>query len=327
MNGGSEGWQMIRCAGGAHDKSVMNRIMLRFRPIAPKPAASGSDVVSGGFGSDNNSNNNNTNNNNNNNKSLVLSKGLRKKRKYVRVRRNTGYTRKKKPAISGDENIVKDAADADRRATLQLLPEKSDLNLSMMNGLDLSTDSNNNNTSFEENRGLPVWLNGKKPEEQTRVTDRVLVVHTWVTVECVRGSNTTCMNNDHDVDHHYHYHQELGSTDVERERNLDKDTCPGFISDGLNRVMWVNGAFRKMVVSYVENDGLSPEIMVGLVIKEKLPAIYSSLTGHVKLQYTILGEGMRMEKYSQIVPCDLWRMDGGGFAWRLDVEAALTLGR
>lgn len=31
-------------------------------------------------------------------------------------------------------------------------------------------------------------------------------------------------------------------TDVERVRNLEGDTCPAFVSDGMNRVAWVNGA-------------------------------------------------------------------------------------
>ncbi|KAK7858074.1 hypothetical protein CFP56_014543 [Quercus suber] len=33
------------------------------------------------------------------------------------------------------------------------------------------------------------------------------------------------------------------------------------------------------------------------------------------------------ERSSITLPCDVWRMDGGGFAWRLDVKAALSLGR
>ncbi|PON43992.1 hypothetical protein PanWU01x14_269280 [Parasponia andersonii] len=308
MNGGSEWWRMIRCAGGAQDKSVANRIMLRFKPIAPKPASAGSDVVS-----------------DRNQSRPVLSKGIvRKKRKYVKARRNSGYTGKKKPAASAilsGENIEED----DRTATLQLLPEKSDLDRSI-NALDLSSNnissstsnSSSNGTSacgnFQENRGLPMWLNSKIPDQSY---GRVLVVHAWVTVECVTG---TCMADDREGAVGY------GSKDVERVRILERDTCPGFVSDGSNSVIWVNRAFRRMVVRQAENDGLLPEITVGLVIKEKLPSVYSSLTGHVKLQYTLLG-GVVEKYYSRMVPCDLWRMDGGGFAWRLDVEAALTLGR
>ncbi|CBI15623.3 unnamed protein product, partial [Vitis vinifera] len=38
---------IARYAGGAYDMSKVDRIMLRFRPIAPKPTSAGS--VSGGW--------------------------------------------------------------------------------------------------------------------------------------------------------------------------------------------------------------------------------------------------------------------------------------
>ncbi|KAF2316465.1 hypothetical protein GH714_041806 [Hevea brasiliensis] len=108
-----------------------------------------------------------------------------------------------------------------------------------------------------------------------------------------------------------------------------KDTRPGFISDGSNRVRWVNGAYQSMVSVMKEKEnegqGQSGEIMVWLVTKEKLiPYMYScAFTCWVRLQYA-----WKEKKYSsQMVPCDVWRMDCGGFAWRLDVEAALGLGR
>uniref|UniRef100_A0A803QL80 DUF7950 domain-containing protein n=1 Tax=Cannabis sativa TaxID=3483 RepID=A0A803QL80_CANSA len=224
MNGGPEGWSMIRCAGGAHDKSVMNRIMLRFRPIAPKPSGSGSDGT--GLGSDHNNN------------------------------------------------------------------KKIDLNRS-----DLISNNNSSSYFVENHEDLPMW---KRSDQSYGESDRSrgtngLVVHTWVTVECVTG---TCM-----VDDNRDFGSSYSGTDMESvKRNLEKDTCPGFISDGSNSVLWVNAAFKRMVVREEgennNNDGLLPEIRVVL------------------------------NKYSRvIVPCDLWRMDGGGFAWRLDVEAALTLGR
>lgn len=74
-----------------------------------------------------------------------------------------------------------------------------------------------------------------------------------------------------------------------------------------------------------EGQGQSVEVKVWLVTKEKLvPYMYSSaFTCWVRLQYA-----WKEEKFSsQMVPCDVWRMDCGGFAWRLDVEAALGLGR
>ena len=131
------------------------------------------------------------------------------------------------------------------------------------------------------------------------------MAESWVTVEYVTG---TCMDG-----------VGFGSTDVERLRNLDGDTCPGFVSDGMNRVRWVNGAFKRMVRQQGQE---SWEIRIWLVIKDRLPYSYSTFSCHVKLQYW-----WGRDKYTQMLPCDVCRMDGGGFAWRLDVGAALTLGR
>lgn len=120
----------------------------------------------------------------------------------------------------------------------------------------------------------------------------------------------------------------LGRTDEEKKNNLEKDACPGFISDGLNRVRWTNGAYRKLV----NQDGFGyggeqrPE-MVWLVLKddESLPLRCQGFVCRVRLQYAC-----KKERHSLIVPCDVWKMNdsgGGGFAWRLDVKAALSLGR
>ncbi|KAL5538297.1 hypothetical protein UlMin_042760 [Ulmus minor] len=285
MNGGDE-WRMISCTGRVEDRNVLNRIMLRFRPIAPKPETTADG--SGGFSFEN--------------KNSIPSNG-RKKRKYVRVRRNSGYTRKK--TIS-EEKIGKDHEGG---VTLQLLPEKSeDLNQKYREELDLGVSRND--SGLEENRELSMSFSfDKNVIGDDKVTDRThrSFVQMWVTVECVTGMSMESIA--------------LGSTDDERVRNLEGDTCPGFISDGLNRVSLVNGAFKRMVSQ--QNDGQLTEIMVGLVMKEKLSSFNSTFTGHVKLQY-LMGNNSHQ---SQMVPCDLWRLDGGGFAWRLDVEAALTLGR
>ncbi|KAJ6776897.1 hypothetical protein OIU74_000971 [Salix koriyanagi] len=66
--------------------------------------------------------------------------------------------------------------------------------------------------------------------------------------------------------------------------------------------------------------------MVRLVIKEKLLRFVdcaSAFSCWVRLQ-----NSWQKEKCSKTaVPCDVWRMDFGGFAWRLDVDSALSLGR
>ncbi|RVW14136.1 hypothetical protein CK203_084890 [Vitis vinifera] len=99
-----EGLCMERCAGGAQDNAIINRIMLRFRPIAPKPAAGGSS--SGGSTSEN--------------RNVVVARG-RGKRKYVRVRKYNRCRRKKRTA----EEEIREGLEKTVQ-TLQLLPEKAD---------------------------------------------------------------------------------------------------------------------------------------------------------------------------------------------------------
>ncbi|XWS40620.1 hypothetical protein CRYUN_Cryun17cG0011500 [Craigia yunnanensis] len=300
MNGG-EKWSTISYTGGSQDKTVINPIMLRFRPIAPKPVAGESG--SGGIQFDN--------------KNLLLCKP-RAKRKYVRIRKNN--IKRKKRSSPDHLHHDKASTNPEKIVTLQLLPEKTEANGSI---------NNQNGAVLEENRDPPSLFNlnfnnrwvdrmgAVEEPDRTVVTSqkrRVTVAESWVTVECVTDS---CMEG-----------RELGSMDVERMKNLEADMCPGFISDGLNRVQWVNGAFKRMVMVGEGNDGglpsPPPEIMVWLVIKQELPRFCTAFSCKVGLQYT-----RQKEKCSKMLPCDVWKMDGGGggFAWRLDVESAISLGR
>ncbi|KAJ9152770.1 hypothetical protein P3X46_026296 [Hevea brasiliensis] len=313
MDGG-ERWRMIRWAGGTQDKTIIDQIMLRFRPIAPKPATGAPDSDISSL----------------NSKNLLLSE-RRTKRKYVRIRKNNKlFKRNQIVSSSSDQGKGKEREDGSfqKAVTLQLLPERSD---------DQPKDSTERGRSWcnldltkelvhdpENNQIASMWLKLKQPvicreDHQTvaMVPKKRLVLESWVTVESVMDTNG-CMEG-----------RELGCTDVERVKYLEKDTRPGFISDGSNRVRWVNGAYQRMVSVMKEKEnegqGQSGEIMVWLVTKEKLiPYMYScAFTCWVRLQYA-----WKEKKYSsQMVPCDVWRMDCGGFAWRLDVEAALGLGR
>ena len=107
---GAGSWNVAFCGGGggARDKTIINRIMLRFRPIAPKPAVGASPP--GGSVPEN--------------MSKALLAGKRTKRKYVRVRRNSGYSRKNR-SKSFEESEKKDDLE-NTVVTLQLLPEKID---------------------------------------------------------------------------------------------------------------------------------------------------------------------------------------------------------
>ncbi|EEF50949.1 uncharacterized protein LOC8271783 [Ricinus communis] len=294
-----DGWRVITCS---QDKTIVNRMMMRFRPIAPKPVTDGSSSTGGREPENKNRN------------GMVSS--VRTKRKYVRVKKSKEYYKKRtkqKPSDLDDDSDTKE-----KLFTLQFFPEKTDLvkdqSGSCSNIVDRTiekdhiqekTDPTTASTNFsnkQENRDISC----------VAVADRT-VFETVVTVESVTD---TCM--DEVVGGGVGL---VGSTDVERMRNLEKDTCPGFISDGSSRVQWVNEAYEKMMM--VMGRPESVEIRVRLVIKDKVFPYLNcpAFTCWVRLQYT-----WQKEKYCQMVPCDVWKMSIGGFAWRLDVKAALGLG-
>ncbi|KAH7577230.1 hypothetical protein ACOSP7_001944 [Xanthoceras sorbifolium] len=310
-----ERWCMLRWAGGAQDRTVnIDRIMLRYRPIAPKPAMGG--TASGILQADNRN---------------VLVNNKRSKRKYVRVRKNNnGYRRKNKTT---EEHGSKDGSDG-KIVTLQLLPEREDSEDPTKRRLWCNyVDKTGEEKVVSGDKYQPPGLNLKNNQvfdgmvglgvsDQTAVMPQRRVVETLVTVESV--TDTCNMDS-----------RGIGSADNTEiiMMNLERDTCPAFISDGLNRVRWVNGAYKRMVMVSLEKEGQSVEsaetvtVLVLLVIKDnklKLPSQQlSSFTCKVRVQYT-----WQKQKYSKMVPCDVWRlMEFGGFAWRLDIEAALSLGR
>ncbi|KAJ9152769.1 hypothetical protein P3X46_026295 [Hevea brasiliensis] len=306
---GREGWRVITCAAAAQDKTIINRVMLRFRPIAPKPATDGS---SSSFWKPDNKN------------GVVTS--VRTKRKYVRVKKSNEYYKRRRKKKSSDLERAGREDDSNKKlSTLQLLPEKTDLTQDspIDKGSSSGVDRTVRKEHVQQRTDPSELLNSRKLISDDlsclAVTDRTAAIaekrtiETLVTVESVTD---TCMD----------LVGWLGGTDAEIINNLKEDTCPGFISDGISRVDWVNEAYKKMVLLRPENDDgkqLSVEqITVRVLIKEKLlPYLYyPAFTCWVRLQYAW------QEKFSQMVPCDVWKMESGGFAWRLDVKAALSLG-
>ncbi|MED6126584.1 hypothetical protein PIB30_079859 [Stylosanthes scabra] len=289
---GRGGCCIARYAPGAYDMSKVDRIMLRFRPIAPKPVAGAS--ATGATASDGSSSEN----------SDAFSKSCgRTKRKYVKDDNNNGKnsnnnkrrrTRRMKTTTPSPEN--------NRTApvvTLPLLPETPD-----------PKKARNKNHNSNGNNGLsknaPVWLSfenrggGSDPYWYGGASS-----YSCVTVECVT-----------DTWREGEGMQVLGGTDDERKVNLGVDTCPGFISDGYGRVTWTNGAYREMVGQKSEGAVVLLAMKVGAVVPYPC-----SFTCRVRVVQFHAGK----ERTSLTVPCDVWRMDSGGFAWRLDVKAALSL--
>ncbi|EEF51828.1 conserved hypothetical protein [Ricinus communis] len=288
--GGGEG-------SAGYDMSTIDRIMLKFRPIAPKPAntfSSSPEIDEVGSRSSRGKRRcNKTNGNNTNNK-----------------RCKNGNNNRKKKVLS--EEKVGTAV-----VTLPLLPETPDL-LSPKQGKSgptwLSFGSNNGNGTHHG-----TMLFGMSVDHQNVVTHPQImrvVMGSCVTVECITD---TWVNLDG-----------LGGTDEEKRMNLERDTCPGFISDGFGRVTWTNEAYKKMAGQ--GEDWRRGEVVVWLVMKDKVTVMEAERVGNnrawtckVRVQNQSTCRNVK-ERRSITVPCDVWRMDSGGFAWRLDVKAALSLG-
>ncbi|ESW09931.1 hypothetical protein PHAVU_009G168000 [Phaseolus vulgaris] len=242
----------------AHHISRVHRIMLGFRPIAPKPlpAAALSDASSSETAAD------------------AFSRSTTSKRKRAKGngKTTTRHCTRKRNAPPPPPPPT----------TLPLLPE---------------TPVPKKTASRESHKSAPVWLSfGNRGGAVTSVDPFWFpAAGSVVTVECV----TEMWREEEGLG--------LGSGDEERKAKLEEDTCPGFISDGYGRVTWTNGAYREVV----------GEGGVWLAMKVSVAYPYRGFTGWVRVQYASGKE--------RTVPCDVWRMDCGGFAWRLDVKAALTL--
>ncbi|KAM7254108.1 hypothetical protein ACFE04_028894 [Oxalis oulophora] len=268
-------------AATSYDVSKVDRIMLRFRPIAPKPATGTS---SGGSSSLNS---------HTTDSSCKSNRGKRKHANGTAVAVKKPSTRKRKTSSSGESHHREQPV-----VTLPLLPEKPEIK------------------PVEPVKNTPLWLNfGADQQINNRTVEIAPSIGSCVTIECVTD---TWLEKDG-----------LGKTDEEKMINLEQDTCPGFISDGYGRVTWTNEAYRQMMGG---GGGSEKKVMVWLAMKENVAAMIKMInsdafTCRVTLQkYTCTNEKRVLESV-QTLPCDVWRMDCGGFAWWLDVKAALRLGR
>ncbi|KAL0381798.1 UNVERIFIED_CONTAM: hypothetical protein Sangu_0244100 [Sesamum angustifolium] len=259
-------------AKSSDNHSVINRMMLRFRPIAPKPL--GVEAASTTAEQDRGN-----------------AAVRRTKRKYVRVRgrQSRQCAREKitqeKRSLAPETSETGDESSPEKEpVTLQLLPERSE----------------NENVNYEvttaDSGGGGVDLRSAGS-----------VIETWIIVECVTDKCSGVG---------------LGFSDKEKIYNLE-DTCPGFISDWTNKVIWVNEAYKKMVAAEEEDAAAAAGkgFLVWLVVKEELPHLYPSFACRLR----VIQQKGRGHKWNKTVPCDVWRMEFAGFAWKLDVNTALSL--
>nr|GME06957.1 uncharacterized protein LOC109180199 [Ipomoea batatas] len=292
------------------DATILNRIMLKFRPIAPKPVAAGSASASA----------------QEDNKTDDVTK-RRSKRKYVRVKKKVSrcYSSRNNNNNPGGEEEEEERRNPSRLdtslLTLQLLPESSGSSTST------AVDSPKKG-SFEKMLNFsssaqerPLWMNNNNfDNHRNNDIAAVLwadqrmglrVVESWVMVE---GLSKIWVDEDGGG---------IGDTDMEKMKNLEVDTCPGLISEGLDRVQWVNLAYRRMVDPLHGGGGPPAEVVARLVVKDKIrTALPAAFACTVRVMYT-----RHTGKHTQTMPCDVWKMEFGGFAWRFDAQAALCLGR
>nr|GME09510.1 uncharacterized protein LOC109180199 [Ipomoea batatas] len=255
------------------DATILNRIMLKFRPIAPKPVAAGSASASA----------------QEDNKTDDVTK-RRSKRKYVRVKK------KLLPESSGSSTST--AVDSPKKGSFEKM-----LNFSS-SAQERPLWMNNNNFDNHRNNDIAavLWADQRMG---------LRVVESWVMVE---GLSKIWVDEDGGG---------IGDTDMEKMKNLEVDTCPGLISEGLDRVQWVNLAYRRMVDPLHGGGGPPAEVVARLVVKDKIrTALPAAFACTVRVMYT-----RHTGKHTQTMPCDVWKMEFGGFAWRFDAQAALCLGR
>ncbi|ESW27517.1 hypothetical protein PHAVU_003G209000 [Phaseolus vulgaris] len=285
---GRGGCCIARYVPAASHVSTMDKIMLRFRPIAPKPASDASSSES----------------------SDALLKTRTSKRKCVSdINCNTKRRTRRRKNTSSPELKQKQMRKRKQPAvTLPLLPETPDRKDSPVRDLTppIAKEAGNNYTNNSNNylkKNVPVWLSFERRSLTRKVEPYDAMMAgccSCVTVECVTNA--------------WVEGEWLGSTDEERRVRLKRDTCPGLITDGYGMVTWRNEAYCEMMKG--ERDGA-----VFLVIKEGLLLPYPSFTCKVKVVQYVWGR----ERSSVTLPCDVWRMDSGGFVWRLDVKTALSL--
>ncbi|XP_076907060.1 uncharacterized protein LOC143563400 [Bidens hawaiensis] len=286
---------------GSYGMSKVERIMLKYRPIAPKPMAAGSGSSCSTV-----------------EQSDASGKTRRRKRKYVRVnikKKDMGTN-----SVSKKRKVSVSSGESSGVVTLSLMPETPDRKENSSNSCQTSSPS--------ETRDLvspavnckrlsptsPILLSFNKIGDSQVTTSlsppqsQKTIVTSFVTVECVTEA---WVNSDR-----------LGVTDQVQVMNMDTDTCPSFITNARDTVVWTNKAYRVMTAGKGADE--TTTVVVKKFNRVTMPESLPAFTCKVRVTW---GTERAMSPLTVTAPCDVWRMRCGGYAWRLDVTAALSLGR
>ncbi|KAI3799238.1 hypothetical protein L1987_34530 [Smallanthus sonchifolius] len=281
------------CAADGKDNTVIDQIMLRFRPIAPKPAM----AESSGYALPKND-----------------LKRKRAKRKYVRVKKKINKDRECNLSINDTKNwfdLEKTVAMLEDSKADELVVTDPVVKVSNWISFDLSGNkrkgTENNLFISEPPEKVSSDLHGV---DLATAVDERKVVESWIMMESVTG-----MCEDRRL---------IGYTDDEIWKHLESDSCPGFISNGYDEVLWVNPAYRRLLDLNPDGGAPASEVAVWLTVKVENSTVVKYLPAfscRVRIEYRSSEKKTRMT-----VPCDVFKMDSGGFAWLLDVRYALSLG-
>uniref|UniRef100_A0A7C9CLE7 DUF7950 domain-containing protein n=1 Tax=Opuntia streptacantha TaxID=393608 RepID=A0A7C9CLE7_OPUST len=307
-------------AGHAYDMSQVDRIMLKFRPIAPKPAAGGAAPAASDGGSDGHAKappgGGGRGRRKSCSKDTSNNSGCNSTRRCTNGRKRKSSSPDQTAVTRPDHHQLQHQHLDQKAVTLPLLPEAPDL------------------SPTKQPHKMPFWLSfNSTPGVQDNYAQSRCKVGP--------GTDPTVMipPPQHHQNHHHHLqHQPVVRSCVVVEavtdtcppegvrvgdvRALEKDTCPVIISDGWNMVVWGNEAYRRMVLGDTWRDR---RMTVSVEMRERVPERVQAFTCRVRVERTNDGRESRGSS-SLTLPCDVWRIDGGGFAWRLDVDAALSLG-
>lgn len=238
----------------------MGKILLKYRPIAPKPASAGNLT------------------------SPPLPSGTTKRKGGDKYSRRGRKRRNRSPAAVLDAGAFLE--EKHELVTLPLMPvapERKD------------PDSPTSTATPSPTSSADTWQSARVVTPQP-----ARPVGSVVTVECVTDT------------WHNWAQMPFASPAV-----LERDACPGFVSDAGGRVTWANDAFRNMVVG----PSSCERVEAGLVTKGMVPENASCFTCRARVEYMCRNRG----KVHMVAPCDVWRLADGKLAWRLDVKAALSL--
>ncbi|KAG6488966.1 hypothetical protein ZIOFF_050224 [Zingiber officinale] len=288
--------------GDAEAAWRMGRIMLRFRPIAPKPVVDSSGaasvaVVSSSAGR----------------KTRRKGSGGCRGRKARKMETGRSSSSKEGPASSSSVT-----SSSPTIVTLSLIPETPERKD------DMAAERRCAGSEKLLAAALaPAWMGRGRAGETAAATGvawPVTAVGSWVTVECVTDT--------------WREGEVPWRSDEAVQAALSADDSPGFVSDEWGRVTWTNDAYRRMVSGgSLEGRWTAEEeeqVRVGLVARGAIPAAAEAcraFTCRVRVHYSRRPwRGKAACSASSLAaPCDVWRLDGGGSAWRLDVKAALSL--